>query len=273
MVLACMVLAAAGMQDHHFHWGYILNCAAVLAKADPAWGQQYKPPLLDLIRDIGNPIKDSHFPLHRYLDMWAGHSWASGIGPGPKNQESSSEAVNAYYGMALLGDALGDEQLRDLGRVFLQVEIEGAKWYWHMSSARPQVYPTPSTFADTKCVGRRFADGADRGTFFGTAPQEVDLIQMLPFSPVSEVLLSPDWVAQQWPVLARTRSDGWNDLVAANQAIVEPAQAWAAALDCSAHNCFGSGTTLADTLYWIASRPANTGTPLQLPRRLTRGHD
>ena len=82
---------------------------------------------------------------------------------------------------------------------------------------------------------------------------------MLPFSPISEALLPPAWVAQQWPVLQRTRTDGWDDLVAANQAIVDPAGAWAAALNCSARACWGAGTTLADTLYWIATRPANRG--------------
>ena len=160
--------------------------------------------------------------------------------------------------MTLLGDAIGDDHLRDLGRLFLQIEMTGAQWYWHMSDARPQVYP-PSTFASTKCVGRRFADGADLGTFFGTSPQEVHLIQMLPFSPISEALLPAAWVSQQWPVLKRTRTVGWNDLVAANQAIVDPQGAWLAALNCSAHSCWGSGTTLADTLYWIATRPSNRG--------------
>ena len=151
---------AGQYNDHHFHWGYILNSAAAVARKDPEWGKRLLPHLLDLIRDIANPVRtDPHFPPHRHLDFWAGHSWASGTGGGAKNQESSSEAVNAYYGMALLGEALGDAgtHLRDLGRLFLQIEIEGAKWYWHISSARPQVYPTPSAFSDRKCVGRRFA--------------------------------------------------------------------------------------------------------------------
>ena len=87
---------AGQYNDHHFHWGYILNCVAAVAKADPAWGRKYSAPLLDLVRDIASPVGDAHFPPHRYLDLWAGHSWASGVGLGAKNQESSSEAVNAY---------------------------------------------------------------------------------------------------------------------------------------------------------------------------------
>ena len=87
---------AGQYNDHHFHWGYILNCVAAVAKADPAWGRKHSAPLLDLVRDIASPVGDAHFPPHRYLDLWAGHSWASGVGLGAKNQESSSEAVNAY---------------------------------------------------------------------------------------------------------------------------------------------------------------------------------
>ena len=127
------------------------------------------------------------------------------------------------------------------------------------------MYP-PSAFAATKCVGRRYSTGADIGTFFGGQPQYVHLIQMLPFSPISEALLPQLWVAEQWPALQRTRTDGWDDLVAANQAIVDWRGGWAGALNCSAHHCFGSGTTLADTLYWIASRP-----DLALPTAGRRG--
>ena len=33
----------AGMyNDHHFHYGYHIYTAAVLARADPAWGRQWE---------------------------------------------------------------------------------------------------------------------------------------------------------------------------------------------------------------------------------------
>ena len=99
------------------------------------------------------------------------------------------------------------------------------------------------------------------------------LIQMLPFSPVSEALLPEEWVRQQWPELERTRTEGWEDLVAADQATVDPAGAWEAALNCSAHSCWGSGTTLADTLYLhvlraisLATSARKTGLFLRLMR-------
>jgi endo-1,3(4)-beta-glucanase len=53
------------------------------------------------------------FPVARHKDFFDGHSWASGLFPmaNGKSQESVSEAANAYYGVHLLGVALGDDAL------------------------------------------------------------------------------------------------------------------------------------------------------------------
>lgn len=63
-----------------------------------------------------------------------GHSWASGIFPSAsgRNQESVSEALNAWYGLALYGMALGDASLRDLGRVMLATEMRSGFKYWQV---------------------------------------------------------------------------------------------------------------------------------------------
>jgi hypothetical protein len=41
-----------------------------------------------------------------------------------KNQESTSESVNGYYGVYLFGLAIGNDQLRDLGRLLLATGID-----------------------------------------------------------------------------------------------------------------------------------------------------
>jgi len=43
-----------------------------------------------------------------------------------RNQESTSEAINAWYAVALLGMAAGDMRLRDLGRLLLGSEVGAA---------------------------------------------------------------------------------------------------------------------------------------------------
>eukprot|EP01121_Diplochlamys_sp_Union-15-3_P015623 TRINITY_DN5209_c0_g2_i2.p1 TRINITY_DN5209_c0_g2~~TRINITY_DN5209_c0_g2_i2.p1 ORF type:complete len:291 (-),score=51.80 TRINITY_DN5209_c0_g2_i2:59-931(-) len=114
-----------------------------------------------------------------------------------------------------------------------------------------EIYTEP--FKDHKVVGILWEDGANYGTFFSAAPQCIHEIQMLPYSPITEQLLTPSWVEEQFPVLEKTRTPGWEDLVTANQAVIQPQQAWNNIFNVS----FGAGTTLPDTLYWIATRPSN----------------
>jgi len=89
--------------------------------------------------------------------------------------------------------------------------------------------------------------------FFSAEPQCIHGIQMLPYSAISESLLPQDWVQEQFPFLNQTRTSGWEDIVDANEAIIQPIPAWSTAFTVG----YGSGTTLADTLYWAATRPAN----------------
>ena len=67
----------------------------------------------------------SKFQLKTTKDWFVGHSWAAGIFPfaDGRNQESSSESVNAWYAVSLYGLATGNERVKDLGRLALASEI------------------------------------------------------------------------------------------------------------------------------------------------------
>lgn len=75
--------------------------------------------VLTLARDVGNPSRmDPYFPVVRHKDWYVGISWASGIGPGVRQAESSTEVgstnINAKPYMclwALLLDGLSGYQL------------------------------------------------------------------------------------------------------------------------------------------------------------------
>lgn len=55
--------------DHHFHYGYHIYAAAVLARFDKNWLRQYFDHVLVLVRDISNPAKnDKYFPTFRHKD-------------------------------------------------------------------------------------------------------------------------------------------------------------------------------------------------------------
>lgn len=53
---------------------------------------EHKHRIYALARDVGNlSYKDKHFPVARHKDVYTGFSWASGIAPGLRQEESSSE--------------------------------------------------------------------------------------------------------------------------------------------------------------------------------------
>lgn len=101
--------------DHHYHLGYFLYGIAVLAKIDPAWGRKYRPQAYSLMADFMNLGRrsNSNYPRLRCFDLYKLHSWAGGLTEfaDGRNQESTSEAVNAYYSAALMGLAYGDTHL------------------------------------------------------------------------------------------------------------------------------------------------------------------
>ena len=67
-------------QDHHFHFGYHIYAAAVLAKADPTWGANYEDKVMHYVRDIIDPSgSDPQYIFARAKDWYTGHSWANGI--------------------------------------------------------------------------------------------------------------------------------------------------------------------------------------------------
>ncbi|KAG2453738.1 hypothetical protein HYH02_001949 [Chlamydomonas schloesseri] len=196
--------------DHHYHYGYYLMAAALLGKADSAWVTANLPALATVVRDFANPNKaDPYFPLARMMDWWEGHSWAGGMqvfGDG-KNQESTSESVNSYYAVALLGRALaqagvaGAADLTRWGQLLMAVEISGAQHYWQTTTAAtafPVVYPSP--FRDNKVVGILWNSKVDYATWFGSEPIFIHAIQYIPFTPASEVLLRRDWMLESYPV-------------------------------------------------------------------------
>jgi len=98
--------------DHHFHYGYYIYAAAVVAKHRPEWAKEYYESILLYIRDIANPSsEDTYFPMFRQKDWYLGNSWAAGLmsmelSPHGREQESSSEAIAAFEGIALFGDAM-----------------------------------------------------------------------------------------------------------------------------------------------------------------------
>jgi endoglucanase Acf2 len=45
-----------------------------------------------------------------------------------------NKAVNAYYAVKLYADALNDADLSHFAQLMLTMEIQAAKFYWHVSN-------------------------------------------------------------------------------------------------------------------------------------------
>ena len=243
--------------DHHFHYGYWIYAAAAMAKDNPGWVAQWGDEVMDLIRDVAEPSgNDPHFGYMRNKDWFVGHSWAAGLFEfgDARNQESSSEAVNAWYAVYLYGLAIGDDRIRDLGRVMLATELRSTWKYWQINTGEG-IYPEP--FASNKVVGILWGTKVDHSTFFGANLEFIHGIQMLPFTPITEELLRAEWVQEEYPViqpatLSPDIGEGWKGFIYMTHAVIDPVAAWDEALTL---NGYDDGNTKTNTLYWLATRP------------------
>ena len=129
--------------DHHFHYGYFTYAAALLCMEDPQFAADYGEILTLIAKDYANYDRnDYRFPFMRTLDPWCGHSWAGGMGDAGNDngngQESTSEAMQSWGGMYLLGVALNDKEMRDAGIWGWNTEARATREYWFdVDSPRP----------------------------------------------------------------------------------------------------------------------------------------
>ena len=78
---------------------------------------------------------------------------------------------------------------------------------------------------------------------------------MLPFTPISEELLRPEWIVEEYPVVATglpTASEGWKGFIYMAHAVINAPAAW---IEAGTLAGYDDGNTRTNTLYWIATRP------------------
>ncbi len=182
--------------DHHFHYGYFTLAGAMLALVDKDFRDNYGPMLKEVAKDYANWDRaDNRYPLFRTFDPWAGHSFAGGMGDGNGNgQESSSEAMQSWGGLYLLGVALGDNDMRDAGIFGWVSEARGTQEYWFdrrrdnidytkfISERTGQPFPYNSNFT---------CHGVGWWTYFGYDNVYMQGIQWMPISPALDYLAQP----------------------------------------------------------------------------------
>lgn len=263
--------SANEINDHHFHYGYWIFAAAQIALRDPAWAAKENwGGMIDLlVGDIATTDRThSMFPFLRNFDPYEGHSWASGVVPflDGNNQESSSEAVHAWAGMILWGEATGNKQMRDAGVYMYTTEIEAINHYWF--DLHHHVFAPEYQNVDASIVwGNKYV----HTTWFGENPRQIHGINMLPITTASLYLgTDPDFVKRNIDAtniefekyLKSDREEHgssqiWQDILLEYYALHDPQKALQQWDD---EGLVEGGETASHTYHWIQSL-INMGKP------------
>jgi hypothetical protein len=191
------------LNDHHFHYGYFVRAAAEICRVDASWcsAAKYGPMVELLIRDYAAGRDDAMFPYLRYFDPAYGFSWASGhenfvLG---NNNESTSEAANAYGAMVLYGQITGNTNITERG-MYLHASSTAAYWeYWNNYDRFRGLggdYDNFDASYPKMTTSIIWGNGHVFGTWFSGAYAHILGIQGLPLSPlVFHIGQRPDYLA------------------------------------------------------------------------------
>ncbi|MBN2714058.1 MAG: discoidin domain-containing protein, partial [Planctomycetes bacterium] len=207
------------LQDHHMCYGYHIYAAALLSFQDPEFAKAWGPMARLVAMDYANWDENSKlFCRLRNLDPWCGHSWSGGMGSAEGNgQESSSEAMQGYGAMFLLGEALGDKELRDAGAFCWATEARGIAEYYFDRSKRNFPREWPHTM-----VSNLHTNGLGFWTWFSGNPYWMHAIQWLPMSPLLSYLSEDrNYAAADFAQMWKTHEGGkgWNDYLGNNSGV------------------------------------------------------
>ena len=179
------------LNDHHFHYGYFIRAAAEVCRVDKAFcgPDQYGQMFELLIRDYAGGKNDPMFPYLRNFDPANGFSWASGHANFARgnNNESTSEAANAYGAMVLYGLVTGNDDIMERG-MYLHASTSATYWEywndidgWRGGDAEARNFPSDYPRITTSII---WGDGSAFSTWFSPAFAHILGIQGLPSNPL-----------------------------------------------------------------------------------------
>lgn len=243
------------LSDHHFHYGYWIRAAAEVARHDRtgAWKETWGDAVEGLIDDMACPERDHpSFPRLRVFDLYAGHSWASGTAlfHDGNNQESSSEAMNAWFAIVAWGEAVGDERRVELGVALAACEAAAIRDYWFdvEQDSVPAGGPTDG-------VAMIWGGKSVEETWFSPEPEAVFGINWLPIHAGTLHLIGDGQTPRKQYAAVRRRREGpwqqWADLLWMMRALDDPQEARSEFERDHATAPLEGGGSLAHTDRWI----------------------
>ena len=212
-----------------------------------------------LLRDVVNPnaAEDRHFPEFRYFDWFAGHSYSHGIHAmrDGKDQESTSEETNFFYGMFLWAKVSHEHSLAHLAELMMKVNRRAIQTYF-LIERESVIHPVE--FRDNRVTGIFFDNKVHYGTWFSAERHCIHGIQMIPITPVSRLVRTQKFVREEWedvlqylPIVAQPdyEPNPWQSLLYTNYATLNPR----AALEKLRHVPMDDGLSRAWAMYMAAS--------------------
>uniref|UniRef100_K3WBF8 glucan endo-1,3-beta-D-glucosidase n=1 Tax=Globisporangium ultimum (strain ATCC 200006 / CBS 805.95 / DAOM BR144) TaxID=431595 RepID=K3WBF8_GLOUD len=252
--------------DHHYHYGYWIAASAMLKKLDPTWSRmaELEEIVWSLLRDVANPSsEDKYFPTFRHFSWFLGHSYSHGVTPlaDGKDQESTSEDVNFLYGMMLWGKVTGNKAVEDLGSLMLRIDARAIRTYFLMDSNN-KVHPPE--FVRNHVTGIFFDNKVDYATWFSPEKYCIHGIQMIPVSPINEIVRTRQFIKEEWDdilsneaiVKDASSTSAWLSLLYVNYATIDQQ----AAMQRLATVQMDDGLTRSWALYNAATRPTGSST-------------
>jgi len=194
--------------DQHFHYGYFAVTSALLGMHDPAFLTQYGGMARQVVKEYANWDRtDPNFPFLRCFDVWEGHSGAGGFADGQgENQESSSEAMNSWAGMFLLGNMLSDRPMTDAGAMGYAIESSAVNEYWQdwKHTNFPASY-------GMETAGIVFSSSVDYGDYFFNDPVWFNAIQWVATNHWNNYLVRDKAVASNQLSAMFASRQNWSD--------------------------------------------------------------
>lgn len=248
--------------DHHYHYGYFIHAGAMLLQVMPEMrnDNDFVAYINSMIRDIANPsLQDKYFPQFRAFDWYDLHSWSHGVTPSSdgKDEESTSEDMNAYFGIQQWAKRVGHKSLEKIGAMQLSLLAHSASNLFLMKDDNAV---HPPDYIRNRVTGIFFEAKVHYGTFFGADEVYIHGIQMLPLSPALRLARSKEFCMLEYkdiiskkplPILGKAE---WSSLIiTGNVALHDAQKAWDQLKQCKD---LDRGLSRSWAMYWIASLAA-----------------
>jgi endo-1,3(4)-beta-glucanase len=198
--------------DHHFQYGYIIFAGAVVSEYNSTCIQKIKPYIDELVQDISK----------RHFNWFLGHSWATGLFASERNQESSSEAIQAYWAMYLWGKVTKQSEIKDAGQAMVLLETYTTHMYYF--PLLNSLYPLP--YGSRSVTGVLFDTWIWYSTFFGSNSEYIHGIHFLPYGTHHLLRYWPTYYTKEWTELQSTQTGDWKPIVYGILSQINQTTAW-----------------------------------------------